>query len=83
MHSAFPDIIEIIEVSIIEICNTLEKYFQPYVAAYVNMAKKQEALRIARRMIDLGIADKEILDVVSVTPEELAELRNEKNRKDR
>ena len=74
------------------ICDTLEKYFQPYVAAYEKAAfeegQKQEALRIASRMIDLGIADQEILEVVSVTAEELDELRNEKieyekNRKDR
>ena len=78
------------------ICDTLEKYFQPYVAAYEKAAyekgfaegQKQAAWRIARRMIDLGIADQEILEVVSVTAEELDELRNEKieyekNRKDR
>lgn len=64
-----------------ELCDTLEKLFQPYVAAYEQAAmargQKQEALKIACRLIDLGNTDKEILEDESVTAEELRELRKE------
>ena len=37
-------------------------------------------MRIARRMIELGSTDEEILEVVSVNAEELAELHKEMNK---
>ena len=72
-----------------EICDTSEKYFQRYVAAYEKAAYeegwkegfaqwlKEAALRIARRMIDLEATDEEILEVVDVTAEELAVIHKE------
>ena len=58
---------------------TLKRYFDQYVAPYVNMAKKQEALETVRRMITNGFTDSDIVKATDLALEEIIEIRKEMN----
>ena len=68
------------EKGINEMTEILERYFNQYVAPYVSMAKKQESLKLLRKMIKRGDTDEEIMEIMDITPEELAELHKEMNK---
>ena len=71
---------------------TLERYFNQYVAPYEQAAReegivqgmeqgqKKEAMKITRWLVAQGFDDKAIAEATSLTMEEIAEIRKEMNK---
>ena len=80
------------EKGINEMTETLERYFNQYVAPYEQAAReegilqgmeqgqKKEAMKITRWLVGQGYDDKAIAEATSLTMEEIAEIRKEMNK---